>query len=158
MKLWQRRVIGVLMLAGSASGLAIIVLTVSRLQLDPATGLIFLAFFAVFVYGIVVGVLMLRQHRSGSALALPFWLLQIPVLQSKWLTYELFTGLKVDVLFWQDPDLKLAFNFQFGAQFEFYIGAGSEFAAGINVIAIFIAWLLWKEAVRDPDTALGPEG
>jgi len=142
MKTWQRRTIGALMLGGSSIGLAAIASEIPITQLGGVFLMIVVAFVVLFVYGIAVGVLMIENAVGARALALPFWLAQIPVIQSAWISYGLYTGAKVDVLLKSDFDI--GFVWSGGAQFSFYLLPGDSGAVGVNLVAAVVSYLLWK--------------
>ena len=146
MKNWQRRAIGILTLGGSSVGLAAIVSEVPILQLHGVSLLIVAIFGAVFLYGIAVGVLIIEKTDSSLLLALPLWLAQVPVFQSSWISYGLFTGAKFDILF--RSDLNINFEWSGGSHFTFYLNPGDSAAVGVNVLAIMICYLIWKSRDR----------
>jgi len=146
MKNWQGRAIGVLTLGGSAIGLAAIVTEVPISTLQGLTLLIVAVFAVVFVYGIAVGVLIIEKAEKSLSLALPFWLAQVPVFQSAWITYGLYTGAKFDVLF--GSDLNINFVWSGGAHFTFYLFPGDAAAVGVNVVAIVVCYMIWKNRTR----------
>ena len=140
MKNWRERIIGVLTLGGSAIGLAAIVSEVPILTLRGLSLLIIATFAVVFIYGIVVGVLVIEKAEKSLLLALPFWLAQVPVLQSAWITYGLYTGAKFDILF--GSDLNINFVWSGGTHFTFYLFPGDAGAVGVNVVAIAISYMI----------------
>ena len=146
MNIWQGRIVGVLTLGGSAIALAAIVSGVPILTLRGLTLLIVSIFAVVFVYGIVVGVLIIEKAEKSLPLALPFWLAQVPVFQSAWLSYGLYTGAKFDVLF--QSDLDISFVWSGGAHFTFYLFPGDAAAVGVNVVAILVCYMIWKNRKR----------
>ena len=142
MKNWRGRAIGVLTLGGSAIGLAAIVSAVPISTLRGLSLLIVAVFAVVFVYGIVVGVLILEKAEKSLSLALPFWVAQVPVFQSAWITYGLYTGAKFDILF--GSDLNINFVWSGGAHFTFYLFPGDPGAVGVNVVALVVCYMISK--------------
>ncbi len=156
MKVWQRRLIGTFMLGGSFTGIAVISQTALASELDAATTVIAAVFLLLYAYGLVVGLRVLEDQKAAYPLALPFWILQIPVLASPWLTFAMFAGMKVDLTI--GPAWKLGFNVQWGAQFGFSALSGSPLVVGVNVFAVWVARLVWKESRRDPEISDNTEG
>ena len=146
MKIWQRRVIGLLTLGGSSVGLAAIALETPNSQLQGLTLVIIVLFAIVFLYGIAIGVLIIENDDKSMQLALPFWLAQLPVFQSAWISYGLYTGAKFDILLQSDFNIK--FELFGGARFTFYLFPGDSTAFGVNVVAVYISYLIWKNRRR----------
>ena len=146
MKIWLRRSIGVLTLGGSAVGLAAIVSEVPITQLQGLSLVIVSMFAAFFIYGLVIGVLIIENSENSLVLALPFWLVQIPAITTPWISYALFTGAKFDILF--QPNLDINFEWAGGARFNFYLFPDASMAIGANVLAVLISYLIWTHRER----------
>ena len=144
MSKWKGRIIGVMTLGGSAIGLAAILQESPNWTTYGISMFIFMAFAIVFVYGIVAGVLIIERTERATALALPFWLAQIPVIQSPLITYGLFTGAKFDILIQSGLDIGLTWSA--GSSFSFYLLSGNPFAIGVNVVAIGVCYLILKNS------------
>jgi hypothetical protein len=146
MNKWQRRAIGILTLGGSSVGLAALLAHVSVSKLHGISLLISTIFAATFVYGITVGVLIIEEKGNSLSLALPFWLAQVPVFQSAWISYGLFTGAKFDILFLSD--LTINYELSGGANFSLYLFPEQSTAVGVNVVAIIVCYLISKNRRR----------
>ena len=139
---WKRRAIGILTLGGSSVGLAAIASGIAISQLRGLSLLIVVVFAAVFIYGIAIGLLIIEKVDKSMRLALPFWLAQVPVFQSEWVSYGLYTGLKFDVLFQFSLDIR--FEWSGGAQFSFFLFPGDPGVVGANLVAVFVSYTVWK--------------
>ena len=146
MKDWQRRTIGVLTLGGSAIGLVAIFTNIPLFQVDKISLAIVSVFILLFLYGLYVGVLTLESRDSAYSLLLPFWVAQVPVVQSHYFSYGLYTGVKFDVLLKSNADL--GFEWSGGAHFTFQLFPGDSLAIGANVAAIVVVSMIWKNRRR----------
>ena len=133
---------GVFTLGGSSIGLAAIASEISFSQMAAMSLVLFALFAVLFCFGIAVGVLIIEETRDALSLALPFWLAQIPVFQSPWLSYALYTGAKFTILF--ESDIDIHFEWAGGSYFNFYLFPGASGAIGVNIVAIVVSYWIWK--------------
>ena len=145
-----RRVIGLLTLGGSAFGLAVLFQTAVGSQMVAVLWAIFAVFALIYAYGIVSGMFILEGHDRGRLMAIPFWIIQIPVLQSTAVTYQLGTGVFFNLVVGASG--RVNFDFQFGSEFQFWLLQPSEFQIGLNFAAIFVAYTLIKPS--EPQAAI----
>ena len=82
MRTWQRRMIGILTLAGSGAGLAAVLQTMFGERSTISALIVYVAALSVYVIGIIAGVSILEGSRKFHSLAVLFWALQIPFLAS----------------------------------------------------------------------------
>lgn len=135
------------MLGGSSVGLAFTVTGAASTTLQGITLFILLFFLAAYVYGIVVGLMVIEEAERSLSLAFPFWAAQIPTVHSGWISYSLFTGAKIDVLLASDWDMQFAWSV--GSRFSFFLLSASEtVAVGVNVFALGVCYVIWKQQMR----------
>lgn len=142
MNIWLRRTVGVLTLGGSSVGVAAILSQISISQLHGLNFVFIAVFFAVFIFGIAVGALLIENTDNSVPLALPFWLIQVPILKTAWISYGFYTGAKFDIVL--ESDLTISYVLSGGANFSLYLFPADGTAVGVNVVAIVMGYLLWK--------------
>lgn len=140
---WRRRIIGIFTLGGSSIGLTFTLTEFGGDRL-PVIWLIILAVFVViYAVGLVAGVLILENDKRMSAIAFPFWAIQVPVISSPWISYGMFSGAQFNVLITAAPDIQ--FFWAAGSVFTFALFQDVPFAAGANIVAILVCIALVKD-------------
>lgn len=150
---WQRRIVGVLTLGGSATGFTVSATQFVGSDYPVFTILVFMLFLLVYAFGIIAGVLILENHQRMTAVAFPFWAIQAPVLSSSWITYGFFSGAQLNLLITGEPMIQLLWGA--GASFTFVLFQGAPFSAGINLVAILICIVLVRNEKTAGDTDIG---
>lgn len=153
MRTWQRRMIGILTLAGSGAGLAAVLQTMFGERSTISALIVYVAALSVYVIGIIAGVSILEGSRKFHSLAVLFWALQIPFLASPWLSYRFFSGIQLDVVLTLEPDLQ--FKWAVGSFFHFFLLPGEQVALGVNLVAIYVLRLLLKTPTEAGDQEIG---
>ena len=75
--------------------------------------------------------------------ALPFWLVQVPIVSSPLATFAVFTGLGIPVTFMVQNGVHLNLGFNFGASYEaMLLNPGAPIGFGINLFAVAVVALL----------------
>lgn len=150
MNIWLRRFFGFWALAGSAIGLAAVfpaLLRVQQLALSQqiVTGLTV----AIFGWGIWCGFAMLEGHPGAVRGNRNFWLIQVPVLHSPWLSWSLFSGLQFEAAARFSP-LRFGVDWQvLDAGFLVDVGAGGRsIVIGLNLFALVAALYLATRGKR----------
>lgn len=135
-----RGIPAILTLAGAAVGL----LTSARQALAGEISGIGWPVTAVFVLlyaiGLVAGAMLLRDSGGARALALPYWIAQIPVLSSGLLSYYFGAGINVYVTVGAAG--QVAMNWFIGAHFGVSVGTVVAGAIGLNLGAVIVVALL----------------
>jgi len=151
MKLWQRRVLGILAVGGGAVGATLSVIALIRVS-HVIEGLIYVAFSCLYAWGIWCGVKMFEAQPNAERYNRRFWLIQIPALNSPLLSYTMVCGFQVTLSLEFTP-LKFGASLDAGSQFNFSLLQWDHpWSFGINVFALGI--FLWM-ARKFPDVSAG---
>lgn len=148
MQKWQWRVLGVLALGGSFTGLAlgISLLIASSSILAKALTLPFLALYA---WGLFCGLWLLERREGSLRQNLYFWLTQVPLLVSSVAGYSFSSGASIYFKF--QPDIsRWDFSAHFGSQFAYSLLQEKPFVLGINLFAVAVCAYLWLAKRRAP--------
>ncbi|MEX0706756.1 MAG: hypothetical protein WD078_02240 [Woeseia sp.] len=140
MKSWQRRTIGILTLGGAATGITIVLSQMVQSQLSIGAFIVSSIFLAICGLGIAAGVFVLEDDDRANQFAIPFWLLQVPVLSSAWISYEMSTGARFNVLINSGLDFRVIWGV--GSQFSLYLFPEAPLNIGVNAIAIVVCLAL----------------
>lgn len=113
--------------------------------------LLILAFFiiilAICCFHIYAGFKLWKNNKRYKLIALILFLMQIPIVSSKYLSYSLYTGIQVAIFFGENTPLYKLF---FGGEVSFYIlNTTMPFYIGINFFAILVALYLLLQIVKD---------
>jgi hypothetical protein len=144
MRLWQRRIFGILAIGGGGTGLAVsLQLLVSRT--NPIEWLFCSAFAALYAWGIWCGVRLLEQRPAAERANTIYWLLQIPYLASPIAGYFFTSGFHFTVAYTPSAQNVTA-NAQLGSSMIYSLfQAGTPFAFGVNFFALaacaFLAYI-----------------
>lgn len=96
-----------------------------------------------FVWGIGAGMSLRRLRPGAMWAALPFWLVQVPIVSSPLATFAVFTGLGIPVTFMVQNGVHLNLGFNFGASYEaMLLNPGAPIGFGINLFAVAVVALL----------------
>jgi hypothetical protein len=147
MKLWQRRMIGILTLGGGSVGVAA-ALTLLLTRSNPIEWLFCIGFMVIYVWGVWCGVRLLEGQPDAEKSATKYWLIQIPAFGSPIFGYFLSSGFHATITLQIFP-LKINGNFLLGSTFNYSLmQAGSPWFIGFNLFAVAITWWLARKASR----------
>ena len=140
MKLWQRRLFGILAISGGALGVTVTTTTLFQTH-RVVEWIIYIVFSCVFAWGAWCGVKLLEAQPGAERANLWFWLIQVPFLTSPVVAYSLTSGfhftLSLDL-----PSFVLGMNFWLGSTFNFsLLQSDQPFSIGANVFALAV--FLW---------------
>ena len=139
---WLRRLIGILTLGGASVGVIAVIAGSFWTAPQPSTLLPGIVFLIAYVVGILIGTLLLEGHSASLKFAIPYWLAQIPVVSTYLVTYNFSTGASVNIS--MGGNTQIFYGWLLGSTFNFGMLSDVTFAIGINVVAIFIAFLLMR--------------
>lgn len=109
-------------------------------QISGFAWLLFTVFLLIHVYGIVAGLLCIENSPKATVLLLPYWIIQIPVVDSAALTYRFSSGAHFNLSV--SEAVRVNFDLGIGAKFMFYIGNTTPFQIGANFVAIAVVYKL----------------
>ena len=147
-KLWTRRAIAVLQIAGGAYGLSIFISSFSGTAPTPAhlpvVWLIALASLTLAAASLYAGLLLAEGHAQGIRLSQYVQWIQVPSLSIPLINYAMGMGPMFRILLVpQTPDV--LFQFNFGYTFDFWIQpAQFSWAFGANITAVVCLYFLRK--------------
>ena len=148
MQKWQLRVLGVLALGGSFTGLAI------GASLLVAQGSILakafsLPFLALYVWGLFCGLWLIEGREGAVRQNFYFWLTQAPYFMSSIAGYSLSSG--SSIYFTYQPSItKWDLSANFGSQFVYSFLQGKPLILGINLFAVAVCVYLFLLLRREP--------
>jgi hypothetical protein len=135
MKLWQRRLFGILALGGGAIGFAVTLQTVLT-KSNPFDWLFCLAFMALYGWGVWCGLRLIEGQPGAERSNAIYWLLQVPYFLSPVLGYFFASGFHLTLALQASP-MKFSFNFQLGSTMLYsLLQADKPLVFGINVFAL----------------------
>ena len=147
MQIWQRRVLGVLAVGGSALGIAIGVEAAASAN-NALVWLLVALFIILYLWGIWCGVSLIEQRGGATPSNLAFWCIQIPMLESPYIGY-LFTSCFFTTLTFQPSETKLGFLFWLGSKFDVSLmQADKPFVFGVNLFALAVAVFLYRQLCK----------
>ena len=148
MKLWRRRIVGVLTLGGGSIGVtAALPLLLARS--NPIEWLFCTGFIVIYAWGVWCGVRLLENRPGAERSAAKYWLIQIPAFGSPILGYFLSNGFHAMVVLQAFP-FKIDGNVLLGSTFNYSLmQTGKPWFIGINLFAAVVAWWLTREASRN---------
>ncbi|WP_139304889.1 hypothetical protein [Microbulbifer marinus] len=154
MKNYQRRVIGILTLGGSFTGVVL-----SAEQLMSVSGvmpvLIYVAFTALYAWGVWLGIAVLENLSKFERGLSKFWCLQIPAFWSPIFGYFFTSGFHLTV-FINLSGLSVTGNFQAGSVFKFsLLQSGQPWQVGVNIFAVGVVLFLSK-SIRSSEKGYAP--
>ena len=90
-----------------------------------------------FAWGVGTGIALRRQHPAALWAALPFWLLQVPIVSSPLATLSLYSGLAVPVTVMFQDGVNFYAGINLGSGFEtFFLNPAAPWGFGINLFAV----------------------
>ena len=148
MQKWQWRVLGVLALGGSFTGLAIgisLLITSGSILAKAFT----LPFLAMYAWGLLCGLWLLEGREGSIKQNFYFWLTQVPFFMSSVAGYSFASGASIYFKF--QPDIsKWDFSAHFGSQFVYSFLQGKPLLLGINLFAVAVCVYLYLALRRAP--------
>lgn len=142
MKRWQRRTLGLLDIGGSSLGITVALM--QAWQTESTLGLLLVGIaLAMYVCGMACGVALFEHHPRAERANFWFWLVQVPIISSPLISYMFTAGAfaLVRVNFWP---FGYSANAMLGSQFNFTLGTQVPWGIGVNAVALFICWWLWR--------------
>jgi hypothetical protein len=140
MKLWQRRILGLLAVGGGAAG-ATASVTMLLNSASVVRWAIYTVFACLYAWGVWCGVKMFEGQPNAEKYHRRFWLIQVPALNSPLIGYSMVCGFHLTLSLDLTP-FKLGANFSLGSMFNFSLFQWNEpLSLGVNVFALGI--FLW---------------
>ncbi len=141
MKNYHRRILGVLTLGGSATGVVL-----SSEQLINSSGIavmfIYTLFMSLYCWGVWLGVKVLEKQPNFERQLVKFWCMQVPVFWSPMVGYFFASGFHATAFF-NFSTLTFTGSFQLGSVYNFsLLRAGQPWQLGVNVFAIGVVLFL----------------
>ena len=140
MKNWQARSIGILTFGGSVIGCGLMAYYILGSWPNILAITIFSLFAIAFAYGVNLGVQILRGADKSLENAIPFWVVQIPIFTSNYLSFNFNTGGAI----WLSINAEgIVRFFPFvGSYATLKIGIEETTSAGANLLAVAIVLIL----------------
>ena len=149
MQRWQRRLLGVLALGGSFTGL-VLVLTLLVGSGSIASKAFPLPFLALYVWGMICGLRLLEGDDKAAHQNFLFWLVQLPYLQSPLAGYIFSSGASLYFTF-QPSIEKWGFSAHLGSNFVYsLLQTEMPLVLGINIFALVVSGYLFLLVRRAP--------
>jgi hypothetical protein len=106
--------------------------------------------FVVCALAISAGVLLWRDRPSGYGFSIVTQALQVPLLMSFPFNFSLMLGVGLWLYVSQSDGVwAVETKFRFGETYRFSVGgSGSSFEIGVNLVACYFMYLLWRAAAR----------
>jgi len=111
-------------------------------QIDMGLMSISLISMVLFLFSLIAGFLLRKEHRLGYPLTVIVQALQIPVISSADVTYSFVSGLQLGLGI---GAMKANFLFYIGGLVDIGLSQDDPFFIGINIIPILFLWKLYKE-------------
>lgn len=143
-------VIAALTLAGAVVGIFVSVRETAAGNIAGIGWPVTAIFFLLYCSGIVAGSSLLRGHAYGGAVALPFWIAQLPVVYSPAFAYYFGAGASLYVTVGARGSF--SFDWFIGTHFGVFAGQPSASAIGVNVVAAIVVqqlYVLLRTGKRD---------
>ncbi len=144
MEKWQRRLLGVLAIAGGGIGIAS-AFTFMLGNAQVLNWLFCLAFISLYSWGIWCGLKLLEDHIDAANANFRFWLIQIPTFSTPVIGYFFASGAYLTI--WSNLTVfNMNFNMMLGSGFQYSLfNANQPLIAGINVFALVLTiWFYSK--------------
>jgi hypothetical protein len=158
MKIWQRRVFGILALGGGATGFAV-TLQILITKSNPIEWFFCLAFIAMYAWGIWCGLRLIEGLPGAERSNTIYWLLQTPYFLSPAFGYFFASGFHLTLSVQLAP-VKFNANFQLGSTMLYsLLQADKPLVIGINVFALTSALYmsrLARLAAAPPNNSFKP--
>lgn len=141
MKLWQRRLLGILALGGGATGISVTGQHVFQ-QTQFLHWVFCLVAIAIYAWGIWCGVIMLESRPDAAKYNQRYWLVQTPIFMSPIIGGNIWGGVHFSLTLEIWP-INVGFFTAFGSGFNYsMMDTSKPFIIGVNVVALAIAaWL-----------------
>lgn len=148
MNVWLRRFLVILTVGGGFAGLALTVQIIFVAQ-KPfwVTYAIALLFFALYAYGVFIGIWLSEGSRPVWPL-LFYFALQIPFISSPIFTYRFCSGLQATVAIVGDV---LSWDARLGSECRLAILSSATLGFGINLVALVVVLILTPHAFHDKE-------
>ncbi len=149
MNIWLRRLFLILSIGGGFAGF-----TITSVQLIEGTHpLIFYVLSVVaclaYLQGVVAGLRLVENEPDGLRLLFWYNVAQIPVLTSPVLSYLFWAGASLNITLGSNG-VKWFAGYGGRWQIGLFQFGDLTFAVGVNFVALWAAWYLWKLRQRQP--------
>jgi hypothetical protein len=145
-----RTVVAVMEILGGLVGIGIIANTLLSEQLSQSAVIVNAGFVVVFLYGIAAGAALIKTPRLGLVLSIIYLGLQIPIIITSQLSFDLFSGASVNIL-WYETGFWC--NLLFGSRYYFNLNSGEPWCFGVNILALVLFILLIRQLWLKTDTS-----
>lgn len=153
---WQRWTLGILTIGGGVTGIALGI-TFLDVSISWLPGLVSVVFLTLYLWGTWCGIKILKGSPEALRSSMPFWSIQIPVIQSSFASYIFSNGAFAGVLL-KPTEHRFDLQVWIGSQAEISVMTGKPLTLGINVFALFVVVWLWRLVrVQASTTSLKPE-
>lgn len=143
MNKWLKGCLVLFQIGGGLLGIGLIGRVLLAGNLAPIAKIVNLAFIAVFAFGVLAGVAIIKKPKLGLILSLVFQGIQIPVYLTPALSYVLSSGAFVHI-FRHETGWGTRFAL-LGSRFYFYINGGDPRCVGVNIVALVLFIFLIRE-------------
>ncbi len=141
---WQRRLFGVLPIAGASLGLTAIAMQLANQPFSWLNTVFLLAFAGFFLFGIAAGLALLENQAHALQANFWFWALQVPMLQNSVFGVAVASGAMLQTYLQWAP-WKVGLNYYVGSSFHYSLfQADRPGLVGLNLLALAIALVLLR--------------
>jgi hypothetical protein len=110
----------------------------------------------VTVLALIAGILLWTQRRLGLGLSLLVQILQVPLLTSAILKFQLMFGVGIWVYLSFDERIKIGLPIKFGAAENITWNPDLPFSIGVNVLALYFIYVLLRAMFARRETLVSP--
>ncbi len=146
MNKWLRAFLLLLQIGGGILGFVIIGRALWKTEQSQVTVMFNAAFLAVFAFGILAGIALIKKPVLGLVLSLIFQGIQIPLFASSAVSYNMFSGAFFNV-YWYDSGWRTDFAF-LASRFHLYLDDERSLFLGVNILALVLSAFLIRELWR----------
>jgi len=140
MKLWQRRLLGLLAIGGGVLGVTVAIPLVAQAT-RVIEWVIFILFVGVYAWGVWGGLILIEGRPRAERINRWFWLIQIPAFTTPAIGYSLSCGFHFVVSLTFSP-FKLGVSSYLGSSYNFQLLQDDQpFSIGVNLFALVV--FLW---------------
>ena len=141
-----KTIVALLEILGGLVGLALIAGALLDKNLNQGAMIVHIGFVLVFLYGILAGAALIKKPRLGLFLSIIYQGIQIPIIMSSKVSFELFAGATFNII-WHETGF--GSNLYFGSRYYFNLNSYQPWCFGVNILAFVLFVLLiielWQE-------------